>query len=105
MKIFGWALIIISAGWLYLSSFAKSPIHRGIILKHYDLVPEQESFTRHEVIAHIRDVSLELSASGPWLGTTTTSLLIGFWLVLKSKTKTNHNTTTERIPQRGTRSS
>ena len=56
MRPIGWLLVVISAGWLFLTAANRGPIFRAIVVKHHEGVPKQETFSEDEVHRYIYEV-------------------------------------------------
>ena len=66
MRKIGYALLIFGFIFLLAGVFLVRPAARAIVLRHYDHVSSQQSFTREQVQQQTREPVFELVDSMPW---------------------------------------
>ena len=65
MRIFGYIFLIGGFIWLLAGALFVGPVSREVVLRHYDDLPKQASFTREQTEKAIRDVALDLYHRSP----------------------------------------
>jgi hypothetical protein len=56
MRIFGCISLGLGFVWIVFCAAFTRPLARGAVLKRYDLLPKQDTFTREQTMAEIRAV-------------------------------------------------
>ena len=77
MRLIGYALLVGGFAWLLVGVLLVGPAVRSIVVRHYEQMGNQESFTREQVQRYIREPVSELVDSMPWFVLPGISMLAG----------------------------